>query len=110
MTDPLRPGVVEVVELGRMPTSEQADLRPVVADRWEALAGELFSEGSVTDAEAEALVGLFPEDDSDCYGIAWTLLHVVESAPGWPLKQALAGVGGPWAEILRERANVTPAS
>jgi hypothetical protein len=31
-------------------------------------------------AEAEALAGCFGPDD--CYGIAWTMAHLIETAPG----------------------------
>lgn len=99
----LRPGVTELVALGRMATDEQADTEPLRADRWEAVVGELYEQRDVTDEEATALVGLFPEDDSNSYGVAWTLVHVVESAPGWPLPAALAQAGGPWADVLRQR-------
>lgn len=34
----------------------------------------------VSDEEAALLIGLFGPDD--CYGLAWTLLHLVETAPG----------------------------
>lgn len=33
----------------------------------------------VTDEEARLLVTCFGDDD--CFGLAWTLLHVVETAP-----------------------------
>lgn len=34
----------------------------------------------VTADEAQALAGCFGPDD--CYGVAWTLLHLIETAPG----------------------------
>ena len=104
MTQPVRPGVAELVALGRLPTTDQADREPARADRWEALVGQVFREGAVTDAEAAALAPLLPEDDSDGYGVAWTLVHVIESAPGWPVPGALDGLDGPWAGVLRQRA------
>jgi hypothetical protein len=33
----------------------------------------------ISDEEAIALARLFSEDD--CYGLAWTLLHLIETAP-----------------------------
>lgn len=99
----LRPAVVALVTLGRLPTDAQADAEPARADRWESLVGALQADGPVTDAEATALAALFPEDDSDGYGVAWTLLHVVESAPGWPSAAGLAALDGPWADVLRRR-------
>jgi hypothetical protein len=37
----------------------------------------------------KALVGLFGPDDAD--GIAWSLLHVIEAAPAWLIKECLQG-------------------
>ena len=56
----------------------------------------------VTDEEACALVKLFGSDD--CVGLAWTLLHLIETAPGWPIESALIGLEGEWIRRLRERA------
>lgn len=57
----------------------------------------------VTDEEACALVQLFGPDD--CFGLAWTLLHLIETAPGWPVQSALDGLEGEWIDRLRERAD-----
>lgn len=56
----------------------------------------------ITDEEARALVKLFGPDD--CFGLAWTLLHLIETAPGWPVEGALDGLEGEWVARLRERA------
>jgi hypothetical protein len=56
----------------------------------------------ITDEEACALVQLFGPDD--CFGLAWTVLHLIETAPGWPVESALNGLEGEWIERLRERA------
>jgi hypothetical protein len=100
----LRVGVAELLALGRMPTDEQADAEPVRAARWERLVGALDAQAPVTDDEAAALVRLLPEDGSDSFGVAWTLVHLVESAPGWPLRPVLEQLDGPWADVLRRRA------
>jgi hypothetical protein len=47
-------------------------------------------------------VHLFGPDD--CYGVAWTLLHLIESAPGWPLHDCLQDIRNEWTERLRLRA------
>jgi hypothetical protein len=60
----------------------------------------------VSDDEAEALLGLFGPDD--CFGLAWTLVHLVESAPGWPLVDRIPESGSPWLQVLRERAGRSP--
>jgi hypothetical protein len=52
--------------------------------------------------EARALVRLFGPDD--CYGMAWTLLHLVEKTPGWPLWDCLDDTSNEWIQDLRDRA------
>jgi hypothetical protein len=107
MAGTIRPAVVELIALGRLPTDEQSDIDPGRADRWAALVRQLYAEGHVTDDEARALLGLLPEGDSDSFGVAWTLVHVIESAPGWPLRDVLDHAHGPWPDLLRARAGGT---
>jgi hypothetical protein len=52
--------------------------------------------------EAKALVELFGADD--CFGLAWTLLHVIETAPGWPILDALGDTENQWIARLKQRA------
>jgi hypothetical protein len=56
----------------------------------------------IADDEARALVGLFGPDD--CFGLAWSLLHLIETSPGWPIADALHGQTGEWIDKLRERS------
>ncbi len=56
----------------------------------------------VTDEEACALVTLFGPDE--CFGEAWTLLHLIESAPNWPLPQCLKNESNEWVKLLKDRA------
>ncbi|MFG2417113.1 hypothetical protein [Streptomyces goshikiensis] len=56
----------------------------------------------VTPEEAAVLATCFGPDD--CYGVAWTLVHLIETAPG-PVPQ-LEDPGleaSDWAEVLRTR-------
>ncbi|MFE2500149.1 hypothetical protein [Streptomyces scopuliridis] len=56
----------------------------------------------VTREEAAALAACFGPDD--CYGVAWTLVHLIETAPG-PVPQ-LPDPGpeaGDWDQTLRAR-------
>lgn len=56
----------------------------------------------LSDAEARSLMSLFGPDE--CYGLAWSLLRLIESAPGWPLQDCLQYPGNAWIERLRQRA------
>lgn len=99
----VRPLINEMQQLGSMPTDQEADADEARADRWEELVTALNAQGNVTVPEARVLVQLLPVDETDCYGVAWTLLHVIESASEWPDQTALDAVSGPWGERLRER-------
>ncbi|MGW0467762.1 hypothetical protein ACWDX6_21240 [Streptomyces sp. NPDC003027] len=56
----------------------------------------------VTREEAAALATCFGPDD--CYGVAWTLVHVIETAPGpVPQLEDPGPEAGDWAEVLRAR-------
>jgi hypothetical protein len=48
----------------------------------------------VTDEEARILVGLFGPDD--CFGLEWSLVGLVETAPGWPLADCLENTDNEW--------------
>ena len=92
----IRPEVRDLVSLGPLP-DEKAAVERITRheDRLHRVARP------VTDAEARLLVGLFGPDDS--YGLAWTLLHLIETAPGWPLEECLRGDGNEWVRRLRLR-------
>ena len=96
----MREVIRRLVELGPIP-DEDADVELI--GRHEFLLGEAYKElRPVTDDEARALIGLFGPDE--CFGLAWTLLHLVESASGWPLWDGLGEFEKPWVARLRERA------
>jgi hypothetical protein len=54
------------------------------------------------DSEAEVLLALFSEDG--CFGLAWSLVHLIESAPGSPFQNARLRLSNPWIKLLLERA------
>jgi hypothetical protein len=97
----MRPAVTQLVGKGRLPSSNSAI--PVIREWQEALEK---IERPVSDSEAAALLGLFPTNDDECYGIAWTLLHLVESAPNWPLQDCLQDRTNPWVARLRQAAKL----
>ncbi|MFF9819593.1 hypothetical protein [Streptomyces sp. NPDC014006] len=51
--------------------------------------------------EAELLAGAFGSDD--CYGLAWTLLHLIETAPGQPAIAEPTVETNEWVRRLWER-------
>ncbi|GHJ49039.1 hypothetical protein Cs7R123_63810 [Catellatospora sp. TT07R-123] len=74
----VRDEVVAFCRLGGLP-SEQDDSEDG-DEAFEELERRLHAIAApVTDEEAQLLVGCFGGDN--CFGLAWTLLHLVESAP-----------------------------
>jgi hypothetical protein len=95
----MRTCVAELVALGQLPAECGAPIAQVKAFE-EAIQRV---ERPLADAEAKALLATFGEDE--CFGLAWSLVHLVESAPGWPLKEARLRASNPWVKVLLERAS-----
>lgn len=103
----VRSEVQGFIELGRLPSTEEV---VVDGDRLEACGMRLHAiQPPVTDEEAGLLVGTLPLDDDDCFGLAWTLLHLIESAPGWPLDAILSNGEGEWVERMKGRVRRSDA-
>ena len=94
----MQPAVERLAQIGPLPGSSTA-AAPVLREL-EALLGQVRT--PVTDEEARVLVQLFGPDD--CFGLAWSLLHLIETSPGWPIEGALHGLNGKWIERLKERS------
>ncbi|MFE2541709.1 hypothetical protein [Actinacidiphila glaucinigra] len=77
---------------------------------WEASEGEVDRRDQqlgaiarpVTREEAKALVSCFGPDD--CYGVAWTLLHLIETGPNPLLTTAPGADVNEWHQRLYDRA------
>ena len=96
----MRDVVDKLASMGRLPdedSAEQADL-----DERVTLLDEVGLERPSRD-EVLVLLPLFPADDNTCFGLAWTLLHIIESSPDWPIWEALDDRSGEWAETLSIR-------
>ena len=93
----MQPAVERLVEIGPLPSSSAAIVPRL--QELEALLAKVQT--PVTDNDARALVRLFGSDD--CFGLAWSLLHLIETAPGWPIADALHDLDGEWINRLRER-------
>ena len=92
----VRPPVKELAALGPLPneaSATEADL----ARRQELLHALT---APVSDEEALILVRLFGPDD--CFGLAWTLVHLIETAPGW-LHLPLPELDNEWVTRLDHR-------
>jgi hypothetical protein len=97
----VREEVGELAKMGPLPSCEIAthiDQRERL-EKYGLLIASI--QKPITDAEARALVSLFGPDD--CFGMEWTLVGLIESAPGWPLEDCLQGTSNEWVQMLRQR-------
>jgi hypothetical protein len=93
----MREEVRALVSLGPLP-AEQGAISDVVERHEQAFKAIVRP---VSDEEAGELVKVFGPDD--CFGLGWSLLHLVETAPGWPLRDAIALADPLWEKELRMR-------
>jgi hypothetical protein len=91
-----RPEVMDLVRMGPFPPERGADLS--VVKEYERLYRSIVR--PVSDDEARLLMRIFGEDDF--YGIAASVVSLIETAPGWPLEDCLNG-DNLWIRTLRER-------
>ena len=96
----MRPEVEDLVAMGPLPENASAADDLLRLEEYQRILDSISK--PVSDEEAAALVQFFGPDD--CFGMAWTLVHLVESAPGWPLLDRLSVIDNRWASVLRERA------
>jgi hypothetical protein len=92
----MREEVRKLVSLGKLPSADSdTALEPFEVALQLVVA-------PVTDEEAEALLSVFGSDE--CFGLAWTLLHLVETSPT-PFPQENPGPeANPWHQLLYTRA------
>ena len=95
----MRAAIQRLAALGPLPAGDAAEVDQL--QRYQQLLTGL--QPPVSDPEAQVLAGLFPPDLDECYGLAWTLVHLIETAPGWPLPACLQLSEG-WIGCLRDRA------
>jgi len=94
----MRPEVISFLELGPLPREKGAK-----ADQVFGLETALKAiEAPVTREEAVALATAFGPDD--CFGLSWTLLHLIESAPGGPPLDSLPAGDNEWIILIRQRS------
>jgi hypothetical protein len=98
----MREIVAELYKLGKFPSSANADIQQLEVR--ENTLNSIFP--PLADDEAKALINLFGPDDY--YGLAWTLVHLIESAPSWPMHDCLKEDSNPWISVLKQRVANSP--
>lgn len=94
----MRSEIQNLMLLGPLPSESEASVEQL--RQLEALLRLIAK--PVSDEEARALVRLFGPDS--CFGMAWAVLHLIESAPSWPLVDCLTDTNNEWIVSLRDRA------
>lgn len=94
----VQPAVKSLQMLGALPDSVSADVSNL--EKFEKYLGEV--KRPVSNDDARALSELFGHDD--CFGLAWALVHLIETAPDWPLDDVFLRSDNPWLTLLRERS------
>jgi hypothetical protein len=97
----MRGEVTNLIDQGVLPSSSS---NIQVIERWQEAIHAIHA--PVSNEEAEALTLLFPPTEDECFGLAWSLVHLVESAPDWPLLRSLGNVENPWIAHLRRAAGL----
>ncbi|MDR0966935.1 MAG: hypothetical protein LBM75_10655 [Myxococcales bacterium] len=97
MSDSIRADVAAFMALAPLPASEEAN-QEHLERLTEALMKISFP---VSRNEAIFLATAFGPDD--CFGLAWTLVHLIESAPGGAPLDVIPESENEWIRLLRER-------
>lgn len=94
----IRQEISAMSSLGPLPS--ECGANPELIRKYEELYRSVAR--PITDDEARLLVKLFGADG--CFGLASSLVHLIETAPGWPLKDCLTNLENEWIIELRNRA------
>lgn len=97
MSETIRDEVAALLAIAPLPASQHAD-----TEHLERLTDLLMKiSPPVSREEATRLVAAFGPDE--CFGLAWTLIHLIESAPGGAPLDAIPESDNEWLVLLRER-------
>lgn len=99
----VRHEVEELQKMGPPPSSsEVVRLKSIdLVEKYEQLLSSI--EEPVTDEEAKVLTRIFGDDDF--FGLCWTLVHLIETAPNWPIDECLENLDNDWIRMIKDRAS-----
>jgi len=98
----MRQAVIELDKLGPLPSSKSILDNPngeVLLKKYEELITSI--QPPITDDEARVLVGILGSDE--CFGAEWPLIHLIETAPSWPLEDCLVDTSNEGVTHLKQR-------
>ncbi|MCQ8104421.1 hypothetical protein NP590_09935 [Methylomonas sp. SURF-2] len=94
----IRQQILDLEKLGPLPSENNLD--PDLIRCYENLYRSITK--PITNEEARILVKLFGSDG--CFGLASSFVHLIETAPDWPLEDCLSEINNEWIIELRNRA------
>jgi hypothetical protein len=97
LTD-VRADIARLGLLGPLP-EEDAEIVDGVLEQYDDLLQRLVEPLSAS--EAEVVAGVFPQ--SACFGMEWTLVHLLENSEGWPSGALDAVNSERWRQVLAKR-------
>lgn len=95
----MRKAVKELLQHGPMPAETAADVETV--EEWEKLIHKI--QPPISRYEAEALLLVFGTDSF--FGLAWKLVDLIETVPGWPSTVHIPESENEWIQLLTLRAS-----
>lgn len=101
----MRPEVTAFVELAPLPSY---DANPGTEELSRIEAALQAISAPVSDEEAQLLTECFGDDD--CFGLAWALVHLIETAPTFAVVAPSDDFENPWKAVLWQRSENTEAT
>ena len=92
----MRQEILDLVRFGSLPSEDGSEQQ---INEAETLLSRVPK--PLTNEEAQALVAVFGPDD--CFGLAWTLLHLIETAPSARTAAYHRGDDNLWIRLLNDR-------
>jgi hypothetical protein len=93
----IRREVEILAEAGPLPSEDEAT--PEALEEWEGLLKQVVE--PLSDDEAQLLLATFGPDG--CFGLAWFVLHLIESAPGALTAAYVVNMDNEWVKLLEDR-------
>ncbi|NUF50249.1 hypothetical protein [Gilliamella sp. ESL0250] len=93
----MRQSVNELIKMGPLPSETCSDIDFI--QKYQNILHSI--QPPLSNEEATKLITLFGKDES--YGLAWTLLHLIESSADFSIDKQLLKNTNPWIELLLKR-------
>jgi hypothetical protein len=93
----MRQSVNELIKMGSLPSEESYDIDFI--QKYQNILHNI--QPPLSNEEATKLITFFGNNES--YGLAWSLLHLIESSADFSVDKQLLENGNPWIQLLIKR-------